>query len=46
MAIAGKPAARGMRAKGVMSTKGSEASKKTKAAYTKMTKTGRNGFRR
>lgn len=46
MAIGGKPAARGMRSKGITSTKGSGASTKTKTAFTKMKAAGRNGFKK
>ena len=48
MAIAGKAAARGMKSKGVTAKglKDSSASSKTKAAFTKMSKSGRNGFKK
>jgi hypothetical protein len=45
MAIGGKPAARALKSKGVKPGKDSAASAKTKAAYTKMAKAGRNGFK-
>lgn len=44
MAIAGRPAARGMKSKGIKSTKGSGASRKTKIAFTKLKRTGRGTY--